>query len=216
VKKSKYPKPKHVAVQGKKLTPEQVAYFVSYYDAHGVIPGNKIVCNETGKLTTCVGPWMRKKIDQFGGVEGLLTNYVSTKNRKSGGKPLAKKIKGKKGEAQRRNTKSVKEPKDSKPKATKKPRAPRQKKEKVLSERALKMRKKAEILSNMPKFKQSPPRKLSLAELTDITKNTCLRPDIYLNNGRHCVGCFHFEYCSCHLKNLPKGMRYQAGKFVEK
>lgn len=62
-----------------KPTEEQIQYYVSYFNENGAFPGNKIACNQTGKLTTCVGPWRAKKIAEYGSAEALVRNYVSKK-----------------------------------------------------------------------------------------------------------------------------------------
>lgn len=64
-------------ILAKPLTEQQIKEFVAYHKQHGNFPGLKIPCSVTGKLTTCVGPWMEKKIKEFGGVENLLRNYKS-------------------------------------------------------------------------------------------------------------------------------------------
>jgi hypothetical protein len=69
-KTAKYPK-----IAAKPLTEEQIKVFVSHYKKHKNFPGSKIPCSVTGKLTTCLGPWMIKKIKEFGGPENLLRNY---------------------------------------------------------------------------------------------------------------------------------------------
>jgi hypothetical protein len=58
------------------LTEDQIKLFVDHYKKFKRFPGSKIPCTVTGKLTTCVGPWMNKKIKQFGSAENLLRNYV--------------------------------------------------------------------------------------------------------------------------------------------
>jgi hypothetical protein len=35
-----------------------------------------------------------------------------------------------------------------------------------------------------------------------VTTNSCIRPDIYLDNDRHCNGCKYYEHCGCSLKKL--------------
>lgn len=35
-----------------------------------------------------------------------------------------------------------------------------------------------------------------------LTTNTCLRPDIYLDNDRHCDGCQYYDHCECSLRKL--------------
>jgi hypothetical protein len=37
-----------------------------------------------------------------------------------------------------------------------------------------------------------------------ITSNSCIRPDIYLNNDKYCNGCPWSEHCICRLKRFSK------------
>jgi hypothetical protein len=37
-----------------------------------------------------------------------------------------------------------------------------------------------------------------------ITSNSCIRPDIYLNNDKYCNGCPWSEHCICGLKRFSK------------
>lgn len=46
-------------------------------------------------------------------------------------------------------------------------------------------------------FFRSEPATLSIAE---VTKDTCLRPDIYLDE--ECYGCKYYNECTCKIKNL--------------
>ena len=62
-------------VAGQQLTEEQIKGIVEHFNTKGSIPGNKIICTATGKLTTCVGPWRAKKIKEYGGIENLLRTY---------------------------------------------------------------------------------------------------------------------------------------------
>lgn len=72
VRKRKFEK-----IEAKPLTEAQIKQFVEHYNIHKSFPGSKIPCNITGKLTTCVGPWLVKKIKQYGGPENLLRKYIS-------------------------------------------------------------------------------------------------------------------------------------------
>jgi hypothetical protein len=63
------------AIKAEPLNEEQIQEFVKFYNKNKSFPGSKIPCNITGKLTTCIGPWMKKKIKEFGGAENLLRNY---------------------------------------------------------------------------------------------------------------------------------------------
>lgn len=40
--------------------------------------------------------------------------------------------------------------------------------------------------------------------ISNLTKESCIRPDIYLNNDRTCDGCPYFDNCSCDIKRLTK------------
>ena len=62
-------------IPGIPLDDAQIKMFVSYYKQHSCFPGSKIPCTLTGKLTTAVGPWLKKKIKEFGSVEALLRGY---------------------------------------------------------------------------------------------------------------------------------------------
>ena len=68
-------KTKRIKMEAVPLCDQQIAMFVKHYNKHGSFPGSKIPCIVTGKLTTCIGPWMKKKIKEFGGAENLLRNY---------------------------------------------------------------------------------------------------------------------------------------------
>jgi len=37
-----------------------------------------------------------------------------------------------------------------------------------------------------------------------VTRGSCMRPDIYLNNGRACNSCSFYEFCICEIKKLSK------------
>jgi len=62
-------------VAGIQFSDEQIKAIVTHFNTKGSIPGNKIVCTATGKLTTCVGPWRTKKIKEYGSLENLLRTY---------------------------------------------------------------------------------------------------------------------------------------------
>jgi len=40
-----------------------------------------------------------------------------------------------------------------------------------------------------------------------LTEYSCLRPDIFLDNGRCCIGCPYLEFCICKSKRLKPGRR---------
>ena len=157
---------KKIKIEAKPLTEEQIVEFVRHYNEHGSFPGSKIPCNMTGKLTTCVGPWMVKKIKEFGGAESLLRKYKcrgALKAKRQALKP-----------------------------------APKNKKRRQV----LKELKDENKNWDLPKMNFLPPQPLTSPEITETTRTACLRPDIFLNNDRHCNGCEFFDVCGNSYKNL--------------
>lgn len=166
-------------IPGLKLTEDQIVVFVKHYKKHQNFPGSKIPCNITGKLTTAVGPWLRKKVKEFGSAENLLRNYVcrqATKKQKI--TPISKK---------------------------------RKKKDQGDSNSLTKENGRYDIpLINI----LNPSRPLNDSELAKDSKTICLRPDIFLHNGRHCDGCKYYKICENDLKTLPKHISFDGDKFV--
>ena len=58
-------------------------------------------------------------------------------------------------------------------------------------------------------FAPKPPVKWSSfqAYVESMTEYACLRPDIYLDNGRCCIGCPYVEFCICNVKKLKPSKR---------
>lgn len=164
--KKRLVKEKTIKIEAKPLTEQQIKEFLDFYNKNKSFPGSKIPCNVTGKLTTCIGPWMKKKIKEFGGAENLLRNYKcrgALKAERLIIKPVTKRRKVK--------TAIIKdENKDW----------------------------------SIPKIDFTPPRPLTNSEITETSKTQCLRPDIFLSNGRHCDGCEVYQHCVNYLKCLPK------------
>ena len=160
------------AIAGHQLSEEQIQAFVTHFNTKGSIPGNKIICTDSGKLTTCVGPWRAKKIKEYGTLENLLRNYKC--------RGVNKKIKEVK-------IKGI-------------PKARKEKEEKTYT---------------IPVLKGHVSRVLAGAELTEMTSKICSRPDIFLNNGRHCLDCPTYDLCSNSMTCLTKGFAFTNGEFVE-
>ena len=158
--KSKKVKTKRFKLANGPLTESQIAMFAEHYKQHQCFPGSKIACNITGKIVTCVGPWMKKKIEEYGSPENLLRKYKCR-----GALKKAKQI-----------IKGVN---------------PRKKKIKKKDEEG------NYIIPPMPQGTQRP---ISNTEMTEMSKSICMRPDIFLDNGRHCDGCMHFDICANALK----------------
>jgi len=148
------------AVEGKQLTEEQISQFIEFFNKYNTIPGNKIVCVATGKLTTCVGPWKDKKIKEYGGVENLLRKY--------------------------------------------------KRKEASVKERVAKIVEAKREIFDLPKMSFAKPQPLTAEQLAQDSKSLCLRPDIYLTNGRHCDGCGYFSICLNKRKSLPTYLKKAA------
>lgn len=74
---------------------------------------------------------------------------------------------------------------------------------------------KEEKTYTIPVLKGHISRVLAGAELTEMTSKICSRPDIFLNNGRHCLDCPTYDLCSNSLKCLTKGFAFTNGEFVE-
>lgn len=160
-------KRKFQKIEPKPLTEAQIKEFVVHYNEFKRFPGSKIPCNITGKLTTCVGPWMTKKIKQYGGPENLLRKYISR------GAIKAQKEKNKAPSKRKAKRKVIKDMK-------------------IDNENW-----------DLPKISFVGPKPLTKAEITEETKQACMRPNIYLNNDGHCLGCPYLELCESRLKNIP-------------
>ena len=167
VKKTKGKKPTYKKIEAKPLTESQIVEFAAHYKKHGTFPGSKIPCTVTGKLTTCIGPWLKKKIKEFKSPENLLRNYKcrgALKNERQIIKPMSTKTKRK------NKTNELKDEQKN---------------------------------WDIPKMNFAPPRPLNNSEITQTTESQCLRPDIFLSNGRHCEGCEVYDLCVNRLKCLP-------------
>jgi hypothetical protein len=174
--KTRAPKTKRIKLEPKPLSEELIQQFLGHYKKHNSFPGSKIPCNVTGKLTTAVGPWLKKKIKEFGSPEALLRGY---KCRQANKTVVAIGKKKKKGNAE----------------------AP--------------LIKEKDGRYDIPQVNlNKPSRPLNETDLAKESETTCLRPDIYLNNGRHCEGCKYFKLCKSRLKNLPKHVTFVDGKFI--
>jgi len=162
-------------VEAGPLTEVQIKMFLEHYKENGSFPGSKIPCNITGKLTTCVGPWMKKKVIEFGSAENLLRKYICRG-------ALKKHAETQKAPSKRKSTKKV-----------------------------LKSIKISDKVWDLPKVDiNSVPLALTVAELTELTYSTCLRPDIHLNNDYACNGCEFLDICSSRRKYINKKIGARA------
>lgn len=74
---------------------------------------------------------------------------------------------------------------------------------------------KEEKVYTIPVLKGHVSRVLAGSELTEMTSKICMRPDVYLDNDRHCNGCPNYELCVNSNKCLIKGFAFKDGEFVE-
>ena len=74
---------------------------------------------------------------------------------------------------------------------------------------------KEEKVYDIPQMKNTVRGPITGKALTEHSKTACMRPDVFLDNGRHCYECPHFEVCSNNLKCLTKGFAFTNGEFVE-
>lgn len=164
------------AIAGKQLTEDQIKVYVDKFNADGNFPGHKIPCTVTGKLTTAVGPWLRKKVKEFGSVENLLRGYQCRGAIKAAKPQKVKPIGAKKA---RKNGKTKIDIKD------------------------------------IPAMPTGTKRPQTADEFREASNRECARPDIFLDNGRHCLDCPHYANCENEIKCLPKGFKFIDGRFVE-
>lgn len=79
-----------------------------------------------------------------------------------------------------------------------------------------KLKQLSEFVENyrIPQQKQKGNKKDNLLSTSDgiasVTKDSCIRPDIFLDNDRHCDGCPYIEDCKCNLKRLTTSKRKKS------
>ena len=177
--KQRAPKLKGFKIKAKPLTEDQIQQFVEHFSKYNSFPGSKIPCTVTGKLTTAVGPWLKKKVKEFGSAEALLRGYKCRQvNKQQRIVAIGKRKKNK-----QQDNAIVKE----------------------------------EGRYNIPNIDlTSTSRPMSPDDISKDTESACFRPDIFLNNGRHCDGCKYYKMCKNDLKNLPKHIDFDGEKFIYK
>lgn len=178
-KKQRAPKLKGFKIKARPLTEDQIQVFVDHFSKYNSFPGSKIPCTVTGKLTTAVGPWLKKKVKEFGSAEALLRGYKCRQvNKQQRIVAIGKRKKGK----QQENLVTKENGRYDIP------------------------------IIDVNKV----PRPMTDSELSKSSESACLRPDIFLNNGRHCDSCRYFAICKSRLKNLPKHISFDGEKFISK
>lgn len=46
--------------------------------------------------------------------------------------------------------------------------------------------------------------------ILNVTKDSCIRPDIFLDNDRNCDDCPYYEHCGCNIKRLSSEKRKKS------
>ncbi len=159
--------------------------WVKYYEIHKKLPHNAILCKECRRTTTSMfGTNLKNTLPKFGNdIEALLKGFVC--------RPC-------------RTFKTANE-KAKIPKEEKKPKPVKE--VVVLTQEELEDRKE-EVRKSIPKIdfdkKPVPITPDSKEQVQHITASACLRPDIFLDNGRYCNGCPWIKNCICRLKRISE------------
>lgn len=173
LKKTKRFASKTLFVGGNKPTAKQIKETVRFFNTYNRFPGSVVICNASYRLVACTGTWAKRMVARYGSAEQFLTNYKSVKG-------FTKKSKTNKKGA-----------------ATKRKRVAATKTKAVAT--ANRKKKKDKTLPQVS-YNRRP---MTKTELAKTSETQCLRPDIFLTNGRHCDGCGFFDICENALKAMP-------------
>lgn len=159
--------------------------WVKYYEENKKLPHNKITCKECRQTATSMfGTNLGNTLPKFGNdMEALLKGFVCRPCR-----------------TMKTENERLKKPKEEKkPKVTKEVA--------VLTLEELEDRKE-EVRKSIPKIdfeaKPVPITPTSTDQVRMITSSSCMRPDIYLDNGRFCNGCHWEKHCICPIKKISE------------
>ena len=158
---------------------------MEYYVENKKLPHNKITCKECRRTATSMfGTNLRNTLPKFGNdIEALLKGFVCRPCR----------------------TIKTEDERLKKPKEEKKPKAIKE--VAVLTLEEIEDRKE-EIRKSIPKVdlnkKLTPVTPDSKEQVQHMTATACIRPDVYLNNGRFCNGCPWIKHCICKLKRISE------------
>jgi hypothetical protein len=151
----------------------------------------QIPCTVTGKLVHMFGNNLDRRLKQYGSIEALLDNFVSREGK------------------MRNNPKVAKEPKPRKETAPKKHRLLQR-----ATKRARGIKKEAveEAMAGTLKVpnRNYPPYDIkNQAHVEELTRTSCMRPDIFLDCGRICNFCPYNTYCIAPCKNMVSEQKAQ-------
>lgn len=159
--------------------------WVKYYEEHKKLPHNAILCNECRRTTTSMfGTNLKNTLPKFqNDIEALLKGFVCRPCRTFASA----------------NMRALK-PKPDKPTKVSKEIVPMTWEE--MEDH------KERVRAEIPKIdltRKLPPITPSMkSEVEHMTASACLRPDIFLNNGRYCNGCPWIKHCICKLKRISE------------
>lgn len=168
------------------LTEQQKNEWASIYEATKKLPSNYIPCSKCNFGITATHGNLIIKVEKFGGIKNLLTQFVC------------------------RDCTKQSEKKDNTPKAVKPPRSTKTKhKQKPLSK--LDVIKDETGRYNIPLMSTGQRQQYSMEQIAqsptltqEFTNNVCLRPTLYFNSDSSCDNCNLFEHCGCSVKKLSK------------
>lgn len=162
-----------------------ISGWVKYYEEHKRLPYKDILCKECRRTTTSMfGTNLKNTLPKFGNdIEALLKGFVC--------RPC-------------RTLKTANE-KAKKPKEEKKPKVVKEVVPMTWEEIE---DRKEEVRKSIPKIDFNkrlepilPDNKKMVEHMTALA---CLRPDIYLDNGRFCNGCPWIKNCICGIKKISE------------
>jgi hypothetical protein len=177
-------------------------YLKEYYETGGKPKVFKrIPCTVTGKLVNMFGDNLARRLKQYGSIENLLDTFVSREGKQGTAPPKVKKDKPK--------TEKVKPEKIKKPKPEKKHRLLQR-----ATKRARGAKKEAieEAMTGDLKIpnRNYPPYDIkNPLHIEELTRYSCVRPDIFLDCGRICNFCPYNVYCIAPCKNIVSEQKAQ-------
>jgi len=155
--------------------------WVNYYNKNKTIPSDGITCKECKHEIKCNQLQLKRLLEKFeNDIEKLLVNFTCKEC-----------IRFKKEEVKLQEKKlQEKKPIEKK----------------VLTWDEIEDRK-DEIRKSIPVLKYEKIKPITPNDkegVEKITSNSCIRPDIYLNNDKYCNGCPWIEHCICRIKRFSK------------
>lgn len=165
------------------LSPEDKAEWAKMYDVSKKLPNINIPCNVCSMGITCGHDNLHSKVAKFGGILNLLNNFVCRECRRAS------------EESTGRSTSTV-------ARSERKPRAVSE------ADPETKRYDLPEVNLNPVRCSYTIEEIAASKELTEeFTDGSCLKPRLYLDNGKTCDNCVLYTNCACTIKQLSKSKR---------